>query len=265
MSIFEELVALDRPYLSLTANIGGTDRKFLVRRLSAADQDALEAYGTDEYARQILARTEGIDGAQSEMERVKQTYKSRPRSELMEQIVGTRFQDVRTRALEILGEDYSDRAKNAEDIVDVSERMEAQKVLRLELNTAFESSKVDVATEYDTKTDEDIADIMSQVNINMKSMSEATSRQKARNLFYILFDENKHPVFPELDSVHSLSTESIDAILNASELAFTKAVPADLPFALPVDPERDKPTPSQSNSVAATKRSGKRTRTLRAV
>lgn len=265
MSIFEELVALDRPYINFNATISGIERPFLARRLSAADQDAIEAYFSDEYARQVLTRTESVDGKPSEIERVKVTYLSRPRTDLIAQILGTRAREVNARTFTILGEDYRERATASEDIKDIDERTEVQKQLVVEIDAARVAANLEFASEYEYRTDEELADIMSQINVNYRAQTEAASRRNSRNLHYILHTLDKERVFPTAESVEQLSQETIISILDASTKAFEMAVSTDLPFALPAAPERDKPSSSQSNLVGATKRSGKRTRTLQSV
>lgn len=257
-SIFDELVALDRPWLPVKLKIGNGEKSFSIRRLNAADSDALDAFASDEYARLILEKTEPV-GA-SELDRVRATYLQRPRHELLQQVVGTRFMDIERRALEIGGDDLRMRVDEAKGLT--AEDQDAFEVaLRLELDSYRVQARNEIGSEYDSKPDDELASIMAQVNINMKSIGEARQKQDARRLFYMLHDEAHERVFPTLASVSDLTEDTIKRLLEKIDEAFMLAIAADLPFVLQDGLAQSKPSPSPSTSVADTKPSGKRTRT----
>lgn len=259
LSVFEELLALDRPYLPLSLKFGSSERKFTIRKLNAADADALEAFFSDEYARLVIEKTEPEAGLLSELERVRQTYALRPRHDLVEQVVGTRFLDVQKRALELGGEELREFASME---LPFEEQQAHEAEVKSRLLALDAQARVEISEEYATKADEELVDLMAQVNINMKSISEARSRQNARNLYYVLYTEDsKERVFPNHEAVLQLTQDLIENLLQSISLAFSEAALKDLPFDLPVAPERDKPLPSPSTLEAATKTSGKRTRT----
>jgi hypothetical protein len=255
---FEELVALDRPWIPVTLTIASKERPFKVRRPSAADQDALEAFFSDEYARLVIEKTEPHkDGTLNELERVLHTYQTRSRPELIDQVLGTRYMDIQRRALEIGGESLQNMAKEIAELLP-EDRVEPEKELGETLDALRAQAREEVASEYDTKTDEELASLMAQVNINMKSINEARAKQNARQLFYMLHDENEERVFPTIDDVHRLQTATINSFL---EKITTALAVADLPFDSRDGLVLDKPSPSPSTSAEATKASGKRTRT----
>jgi hypothetical protein len=257
---FEELVALDRPWIPVTLTIASKDQAFKIRRPSAADQDALEAFFSDEYARLVIEKTDPKeDGSMNELDRVLHTYQTRSRPELLDQVLGTRYMDIQRRALEIGGESLQEQAKEVAEL-EPDARVEAEKALADELERLRTQAREEVASEYDSKSDAELATLMAQVNINMKSINEARAKQNARQLFYMLHDENEGRVFPTIDDVYRLQTATINSFL---EKISTALAVADLPFDSPDGLVLDKPSPSLSTSVEATKASGKRTPTRR--
>jgi hypothetical protein len=257
---FEELLQIDRPWISVKLAIGSKEQEFQIRRLSAADSDKSEADYADDYAKFVVEFTETKDGSQSELERVHALYMTRPRSEIMDQILGTRFADVNRRAFDLAGEDFKTRLSALEEL-STEEKIEADKALREELQGYREQAAKDItAEEYDHKTIEELVSLISQINVNMKAINKARAKQNAERLYYMLHDANKKPFFPTMESVYQIQTKTIDGFLEKIDEALAVG---DLPFESPDGLEPAKPLPSQSTSAAATKDSGKRTTTRR--
>jgi hypothetical protein len=256
MISFQELLNLDRPFVPVTVKVGDKEIALQARRLSAADQDAIEAYFSDEYNRLVLEYFEPQNGKQSRFDEVITVYRSRPRADLLRQILGTRFEDVQARTFQISGLDIKEvRA----ELANASE--ERSKELDTVLAEAKAIAEAEIRSEYDSKSDDDLANIMASVNTNMKALTEARQRQTCRRLFYILYDLDGKRYLPSPEDAAQLSKDTIAQWLQAVDIAFLTNVVQDLPFGSAADPAPNGPTPSQSNSGRATKGSGKRTKT----
>lgn len=263
MTVFEELLQLDRPFLDLKLKIAGRELEVLARRMNAADQDALDAFRSDEYARLVIEYTEPQSGKQSELDRVRQVYKMLSRHELLEQLLGTRSDQIQERALALSGLEASQVSQHFASLTDEAEKAAYQNEVEEALRASRSAAKEEFALEYQTKTDDELADIMAQVNVNVKANQEAMIRQNARRLYYQVYTSEKERFFPSVESVMEFSRESVIVWLKAVDAAFNEWLLKQLPFESQDGQEPDGPLPSSSTSEAATKTGGKRTRTSR--
>jgi hypothetical protein len=260
MSTFEELLALDRPFVPVTFFLNGKEINLKARRPSAADMDTLDAIHSDTWARLVIEKTEATPGKQSELEKVRVTYSLRTREELIEQLLGTRYMDIDARAVEIVGKSLDTFTQEALEIENEDERVEYLVAGKKQLDEAAEIARKEIAEDYNSRPTEDLVDLISQVNINMKALAEASLAREAARLYYLVYTEDETtPFFPDTQAVLKLQVETVKAFAQAVERAFVKSVPADLPFDSPSDPEPSGPQPSPKSSEAVSKGSGKRT------
>ena len=253
-SVFEELLALDRPFVDFKLRLNGKEFDATARRLSAADADALDAFFADEYARLIVQNTE----PNGELDRVERIYAARPRQDLMDQILGTRAIEIQRNGLALAGIDAKEIAKKSKDLE--GEALDAYEAeLEEMLKPHVEQAKAEIAADYESKSTEELSKILAQVNINIKAMQDARYAQQRRTLFYTLYDADKTPFFTDIEFVNQLSKSTIESIVSQVDLALL--VGSDLPFESPPAHEPDGQQPSPRNSAAGMKAGGKRTKT----
>lgn len=249
---FDELLSLDRPEVPFTVTVSGKEVSLIARRLTAADQDALDAFYSDEYARLVIQYTDSVPGKTSELERKKKLFMNLSREKLEEQLVQTREAEIHNESLNVLAPEREELLQQPDDVV--------RKRL-LEVRNALTA---DFLETYSQNSNEEIADVLAQVAVNVRAEAEARGKRTARQLYYQVYEESVGQsvrFFPDPEAVLSLSQETIIAFLQAVTQAFE--APKDLPLESVADPEPDGPAPLPSISEEATEASGKRTKAHR--
>lgn len=261
MSYFQEIGLIDRPFVDLKISIRGKDVDVRARALSAKEADEIESLRMDEYGRLLTRFNESVDGGTSERERVTGLYATKSERELISQILPTREDEVAARALEASGIDFAreiaavNRMETEEEreayAKDVDERLEAAKLVARE----------DIRAELSLKSVDDLAQIMGQVNINIKAQRQSVEAYNTAFVYYALYRPDK----PErvFDSVEQVAEELTDVKISEIVMAVQKALTTDLPFGSREDEEPNKPPSSPATSRGATKGGGTRTRTTK--
>src|ERR1022692_3457545 len=89
VSIFEQLLGLARPYTPVTLTMGEVDIPCQARNLSAEEEDVADLVFKTHYT-QILAEKRGDGTKPSEADTVRAIYVTRPKEDLVEQLLVTR-------------------------------------------------------------------------------------------------------------------------------------------------------------------------------
>jgi hypothetical protein len=254
-SFFEELLEWDRPFAECEITIGGKTKKCLARRESAAQADELDSYYNDEYGRFVIKNTTSTGDRTSELERVKQVYRTRTREELLDNIMQTRIGDVKRAALKLLEIEMPEEQRVADRraVENDPEKLAAYEKSLQELYAPLrDNAESTIRHEYDDRTNEELIDMVSEVNINMLCLTKASHNRGVKKLLYTLYTLDKLPLFNSLEEIESFKPDTINIMLQAVEFAFLPkdmGSAADLPFVSPADPEPDGQLPSQSTSV----------------
>jgi hypothetical protein len=253
-SIFEELEALDRPFLPVKITIGKMEREFLARVPSAEESDALDAAFIEEYAKILAEKSQPQEGKTSEMATVRAIYKGRPKSDIVEQLVGSRQTDIMREALTNSGLDMG-----AETVkmfrMPLEEKTKYAEDLDAQLEVAKKPIVERITAEYDALPIETLLDQLSQVNINIKSLALANRNTGADYIYQTLYEFGDQPkrVYPSPEKVRNLKPDTIEKIVKAIRAVVEIS---DVPLDLPDEKEQDKPSSSPSNLEAETKPSG---------
>lgn len=234
-SLFEEIGALDRPFIPVTLKINGRDVAVTARRPSAREQDSLDTYQMNEYGRVITESDRSVDGNLSELERVKRIYTSRPKSDLVQQMLPTRADEIRQLAADLAGVDLGEESLKMAAMGD-EERAAYVKQRDEEMKTVVEAAKKQVAEDIDkTETMESLVDYLAQVNINIKAQLIARRNAHASFLYYVLYrptGDGSEPTKRAFDSPEQVQAQftkdGIEDIFNTVAAAL-KPVPASEP------------------------------------
>jgi hypothetical protein len=260
MNTFEELLALDRPFVPVTFKFNGKELNLQARRLSAADYDSLESLHSDTWATLIMEMTENVTGKQSEIEKVRMTYSLRTREELIEQLIGTRYQDMQARAEVIVGKTINQFVEDASHLGDADERVAYLTEGKRQLDEAVQTVHAELFADYDLRPTDDLIKSISDVNVNMKALVKAGQVREAARIYFSVYTEDaSERFFPSETAVLKLQPETVQALSKAIDHSFIAQVPSDFPFDLPSDQEQSGPQPSPKSTEADTKASGKRT------
>jgi|SRR5579872_5592513 len=262
-SVFDELGALDRPFCNIKISLGGKDISALGRMPSAEEQDMIDHFFNEEYARILEEKLSSKDGVQSELERIRRLYNVRPKSDLVDQMLGVRTQEITKRAYDLMGVDYESEAEKMAKMSE-DERTayvhEQDEILKGFVKQARELEKQDLeAADFNSLVDQ-----LSTYNINLKSVVQARRAVSTWSVYYSLYTD-KDPVsgatiapkrvFESMEAVRkNLTAETIDKIVEALREGFRET--AALPFKSQVEAERAKLSQSPSTSAAATETSG---------
>lgn len=265
-TIFEELANLDRPLVDVNLLIGGVAKTLKARRPNALDADAIEAYYSDEYARLIVAKTErpaDKPDVLCELEQMRLIYAGRTKEELIGQLLQTREDDIQRLAFEKAQFDVQAELKLMLDRTD--EEKEAYLAERREqVKAAIAEASAEIRSEYEAREFEELVDLISQVNVNVKAIGEAQSSKAAMYLYYVLCDENGKQICPSAESVKSRFTiETIRRLVKEINSAFLLQSAPDLPFVSQGDDAPGgQPTSQEKSPQAQTplKRGGRRTK-----
>lgn len=266
MSLFKELQLLDRPYIPMSIHIGGRDVKVRVRLPSAQEQDAIDAFYMDTYAKTIAEKLEIRHGRKtSERDSLRLIYEARTKAELIDQLIPTRQADIESRAYELAGIDrdyelrelmrlssseperFTERAQQIDDAIAITQPQ----------------AREEVARSYEDKSVEELARLMADININMKATTSASQAREADVLYYSMYDETgKQHMFESPEEVlEELRPDKITEIMRAIRKSIKEY--EDIPFVSPGDSAPDGQPSLSSDSAADTKTGGKRTKTMR--
>jgi hypothetical protein len=264
-TLFEELASLDRPIVDVQLTINGKVKDLTARRPNALEADAIESYYSDEYARLIIEKTESSDPARpSELDQMRGLYAGRTREELTAQLLETRLPDIERIAFEKADFDVHAEIRMFADRPE-SEREAYLEKRKAEVKKAQLEARAEVKAEYDARDFKDLVDLISQVNINVKAISEAQSSKASMYLYYALIDDKGERICPSAEAVKANFTmPTIRRLVSDIEKAFVLQSAPDLPFVSPDDNEPDGQPSSSATSEAGTVTGGKRTRTTRA-
>jgi len=263
-SLFKELELLDRPYIPMSIQIGGRKIDIEIRLPSAQEQDAIDAFYMDFYAKTIAEKLEIKPGRKtSERDSLRLIYESRPKADLIEQLLPTRQADIEVRAYELAGLDREEQLREIYKLAQTDPE-KAQAHARWIDDTLADTrinARSEVASIYEKKTVEELARIMSDVNINLKATQLAGQAREADVIYYSSYGVGGNErLFESPEEVlEELRPEKISEITLAMRKALSEH--EDLPFASPDDKEPNGQPSSQSGSVEATKAGGKRTKT----
>lgn len=264
MTIFEELASLDRPIVDFSFPINGKVMQLKARRLNAMEQDAMDAFYSDEYARLIIEKTESREGSKSELEQMKGIYATQTREALTAQLLETRAADVERIALESVGFNLESEMASIGTLPD-GEREAYIEKRRVEVAEARKGARQEIQAEYDVRPLEELVDLISQMNVNVKAITEAQVSKATMFLYYALIDDSGKRICPSIEKVReSFTTSTILNMVKEVDRAFVLQSAPDLPFVSPDDNTHDGQPSSSGTSEAVTKTGGKRTKTTRA-
>jgi hypothetical protein len=259
MTIFEELLSFDRPYIPVTLKIGEHEVKCLARKPSSEEEDKLDALEGDKYGEAIIKATTPVEGEVCELRRVKNIYLTRSKVEVLGQLLGTRQSDIQKRALELADINAAtvmEAKKNLDDEGAKAYDADLTEKLKGHWKTALE----EIEAEYDDKDFGELCDLMSQINVNMTALAEAGRAKSAARLHFQVFTEDKERVFPDIEKIFSLSSDTIRDLGQTVQIALLRASVPNLPFVLPVEAEPDAQPSSPSDSAADSTDGGTPTR-----
>jgi len=236
-SIFEELSALDHPWVDVAIKLGKSDIACKSRIPSSDETDALDAYFMDKYAAIISEKSRSQDGKPSELDAVKAVLLTQPKTDIIEQLVPTRIDDIRVRAYELAGINFQDEAKALKELPDEAARAEYQTKREAELKDAIADARKEVVDGFLAQDSDALCEALAQVNINVKAQRLAREAANANIVHYSLYDLEGNRVFKSLEEVRSLSKMTVESIIKAISVALTPK--ADLPLESQADNEPD--------------------------
>lgn len=243
MDLLEELQLLDRPYIPFELSIGKSKKSVYLRKLSAADSDALEAIYEDVWGRSVMKYTEIEPGKQNELQKVAKALSRLPQENLVSRLLGTRILDIQAMIQERVGKSIQqiqaeERAMRGPDGEVPSEHTEAYQDLVASVTSAEASAKDEISSEYESMSHEELVERLSQAEINMRAQRDGRIARNIARIFHTVYlDEAGTKVFPSAQSVSTLSEETVAKILARMDLALLEAQ-NDLPLDLPADLEQ---------------------------
>lgn len=265
-SLFKELHLLDRPFVPVTITIGNKEIPVHARLPSAQEQDAIDAYYMDTYAKSIAEKLEVREGHKtSERDSLRLIYESRSKNEIIDQLIPTRQTDIESRAYELAGIDREYEIRELSRLSMSNQESFAKRAQEIDDAVAITRSqaKAEIASSYELKTVEELAQLMADVNINMKATQHASQAREADVLYYSLYHaEKKVRLFESPEEVlEELRTETISGLTRIIRKAIAEY--EDLPFVSPGDKEHVGQPSSQNVSAADSADGGKRTRRMK--
>jgi len=273
MSFLEELGLSDTPYVPVSLPIGVRQGKptfveVLARRTSGYEQDAIDAAYMNTYS-DILAEksTPPADGGMSEMDRVRSIYSSRPKADIVEQVLGTRLIDVREKAAQLGGMDLEAIRDQVLEIKDDKEREAFAKAKDEQLKPFIEEAKKVLSEEIGKEPLDQLTYQLVQANVNLQVQMAARRIMNSQILYYTLFQkgENGEPAYDDKDVPKrvfegpgspnkELRGDTLDAWMEQVTEALKKD--EDVPFVSPVAPEPNGLGTSPASSEQVTPASG---------
>ena len=262
-SIFEELVRLSRPFVAVTLTLGGKEIPCQARSLSAAEEDIADSHFKNVYSRILNEkRTPQGESPLSETEIIRSIYSTRPKEDLVDQLMITRQDAIQQEAIRSLGLDMRVEYLKLQ-AMDADEKVAYEKSQSVALEAALAEARKIVRADMMGLPMEQLVNQVTDVNINVKALEEANKEAESQFLLYALhtLDTPPAPVFASLDDVRSLPHDQIHTMAVQSREALHAEAKSNLPFASGTAAEPVKPTSSPSNSEAATETSGTPTET----
>jgi hypothetical protein len=257
-SLFKELEILDRPFIPITSQIGNRNLDIEVRLPSAQEQDCIDSYYMDQYAKVLADKLEVKPGRKtSERDSLRVIYEGRPKTDLIEQIVPTRQSDIEVRAYEIAGLDRETELKKLLDLNRESPEKAAERAKELDdiLTDGRIQARNEMVALYEEKSVEELAQLMSDININIKSTQAAGQAREADVLYYSMFLNGERLFESPEEILEELRPEKISEITKAIREAISRY--EDLPFVSPVANAPNGVPSSLGDSVAVTKVGGR--------
>lgn len=235
MTIFDEIANLDRPFVPVKLNIGGKPYEFQAKRPNSLEADAIDAYYTEEYSKLIVKKTEPQNGSESELDQMRRILHTRTREEITMQLLQTRIPDIQRLTAEKVN--FNPQRELA-SLMDLSEEEKDSYIenRRAELEEAEKISRVEIKAEYDIREIDELIELLSQININVKALAEAQAGRNAIYVYFALHDANGDRVCPSPESVREqFQLGTISNFVKEIEGAFQRQVRADLPFVSQAD------------------------------
>lgn len=255
-SYFEELGAFDRPFIDKVVKVGPTDVKVSIRQISAAEQDAVDAFEMNEYGRLVQEANVSTDGAPSEFARVLSVYKTRSVSEIARQLLATRNSAIRDEAAKLANIDL-----NAEELkmIDMTPAERDAYVVEMDAKLqAVQKVAEDKITDEIAASDsfDNLCVRLAEINTNFKCQMKARRASNTHFLYNAMFrpDDHSKRVFETPDSVRALAQDTIDGFSTVVREALRGD--SDLPKPSPEEPASDKPSPSPDTSEVEAPTSG---------
>jgi len=260
-SFFEEIGAFDRPFVDVTVKVGGKETTLQSRLPSAQEQDSMEAYFTNEHAKALTEMTQPRNGGPCELDTMRSMYSARPDADLINQLLGTRNQEVKKKAVELSGINL------LKEYVRIKALPEAEQAAAFAENDDkiaefIGPAREHIAAEYEGCSHDELVEQTAQVAINIKALAKANRSLGAQYLYFTLYRPGENPkrAFESTDQVRDqLSPETIESITQAIRAAIEKD--ADLPPDSPEGSAPDGRSSSPSTSAAVTTTSGEPTAT----
>ena len=261
-SLFEDAGALDCPFVDITVKVGGKDVPVTVRNPSAFESDEMDAFFANEYAKNLAEMTTSTNGKACELDTVKAIYSTKPSSEIIEQLLGTRSSDITSLALRRSGLNMVDEALKIQKMTD-EEKKPYEAAMQEKLDKFVEEARAEIRAEYDSVSQYDLVERVSQVNINIKALGKSNRALAAEYLYHGLYrpGTDQH-AFDNVEQVRQqFSVETIDRLYRQFRTATTEKS-TDLPIVSPEESTPDGLTPSLNTSGVVTMTSGEHTATL---
>lgn len=263
MTFFEELESLSNPWVPIKMEFNGKSLAAKIRRPTALESDAIEAFYADEYGSRILRDTDP-ENANSELNRVRSIYKKNTIEDVVEQLLATRSSEIRRRTFEHVGIDIGEDALKLVSMTDDAEREAFEAERQATLGAAMKVVTEQVRQELLSQPFDELVETLAQVAVNFNAIKQAKRLQNAEFLSHILYDKQGEKVFKNSEHARTLPEETLTSIFDAVKTAIEQSSAPDLPFESAGDKEPNGQPSSSSTSGAATKTGGKRTRTTRA-
>jgi hypothetical protein len=254
----------DLPFVPVVVPIHKSPVNLQARALSAAEEDELDALQMDEYGRLITEMTtppKPVDGEPvklSELERIVMVYRSKPSSELAEQLAETREPEIRKRALELSGIDFTAEVEKMQ-AMEEGDRDKYAAEQNAVYEQAMKDAKVEIQATLELNDHENLVDQIAQININIKALTLARKAYNSEYLFRTLWTpDHSARVFETADQLRAeMSSETIAVAVKIVQ----EAVRTDLPFVSPEESAPNGPQPSSDTSAVDTTTGGEPTTT----
>lgn len=259
-SYFEEQGLFDRPFVDVNLTIRGKTIPAKARVASGKESDMMDVFFASEHSRVLASLDQSTNGLPSERASIRAMYSTRPRSDIIDQLLGTRGKDIIERAIKIAGLDLVEEDKKMSGM-GKEERTNYEAEKQAILDEARIKAKAEIASDYDSTSTDELLDKVTEVNVNIKALARANRALYAYYLYYTLYRPDEQTrCFESADQVkNELSSETIDSLTLQVRKALEQL--SKVPTESPEASEQSGPTPSQSNSVEDTTASGEPTTT----
>ena len=269
-SLFAEMHILDRPYIPMQVEVRGSKVDIEVRLPSGQEQDLIDAFYMNTYATLLAQKCQRQEGeALSQRESYQAIYESKTRVDLLDQILPTRNSDTTDRASNLAGIDRVSEIRKMNQMDESVAHAYAEQ-LDGRVQEFYDEALKQISSEYDQHTVEMLAQLMSDININIKVTVAARKAMNADVLYYTMYrplkgSETESNRVRAFDSVQELQeqfrSETIDIIMAQINEAMRKH--EDIPFVSREDKEPAGQPPSLSTLGEGITTGGKPTKTMR--